>query len=195
MNDSEEEKTIEVEAYGTTVKMTPTQYAEWLKQRGNESHQDHFQDGGEGKTVAHVTVGGHDVEGKPIAQVDERSAKQHMRRADLLSEQMQSMALKRVAPGTGANVEYISFEKFVELQGDYEAALKVGETHNSAFERVGFQPLSVYVTKIAPEGKRQIRPILQHEVGIRPNGVIVLLEDKYPGDLGTLVVPVKEEVK
>jgi hypothetical protein len=167
------------------VEMTSEQKTEWDKQQSLEgwsgSHNQHMRSD-RSQLVAKVK----DING--IATIDPKTAKQHMRRID----KFETM-LSRVAPGSGLNIEYIEFERFTSLMKDYQTAIDKGISHNTAHEEIGFQPVSVYVNKLYRPQKdgttKIIRKLFNLEVGVRPNGTVVCLKDKFPGDVGTLVVP------
>ncbi len=179
MNDEEPKEYDLGPPYGKMV-MTEAQFQNFQQMSGDNSHQK-FMQGRE--AIAHIGDDG---------LVDEKSAKQHMRRAETFTKMFEELALKRVSPGTGANIERVSFDRWRELQtAFYRAHKEEGMSEFQALKEVGFQPLPTYIRKLVrqtPQGSKQIRPVLQNEVGVRPNGTIVLLEDKMPGDVGGIVV-------
>lgn len=181
MSDEEPIKEFDLGPPYGKMHMTETQFRNFKEMQGDNSHQQFMENR---KPIAHIGDDG---------LVDEASAKQHMRRASEFTKMFEELALKRVSPGTGANIEHISFEKWRALQTDYHKARKEhGMSEFQALKEVGFQPLPSYIRKLTrqlPNGETKvIRPILVNEVGVRPNGTIVLLEDKMPGDTGGVVV-------
>jgi len=187
--------------YGLRTFQSEAHYQEFLRQTGDYSHDQALgvvhqeRDGKDVRVntkplIAHVSTA---EQSEGILKGTVQDAKQHMRRSDAMQKLVEETLLTRVQPGAGADVEYISFDTWVKLKGDFEEAIRVGESVDSATRRTGFQPLNFYVDKIIrPEkdGKpaKTIRPLLMNEVGIRPNGKIICLQDRLPGDVGTLVV-------
>lgn len=174
--------------FGPVVFESEEHYQNYLKQADDNSHQ---------KALADKPMIGHiraveTSEGKVVGELDEASARQHMRRQGAMEKLVQDTLLTRVQPGSGANVEHISFEQWQELNRDYQEARQSGESVAEATRRVGFQPMSEYLNKIQrrqPDGGvKSIRPLLMNEVGIRPDGKILCLQDRMPGDVGTVVV-------
>lgn len=135
--------------------------------------------------------------GKALSEEDAfsaavREANQEGRRHVALQRLNDTAVLERVKPGGSPNIEYIEFEDWQKLQQDFKKATEVDKMSiNDAANAVGFMPFSVYGTKFKLKKDNKTwfpRPPLVHEVGVRPTGKIVLLKDKMPGDVGTVVV-------
>lgn len=119
-----------------------------------------------------------------------QEARQSMRRIDALAAAIDTAVLARGTVGTGINAEYIEFDEWRKLSALFAKAKGEGMSNDNAAEAAGFMPLSAYATKFKqkPNGQWVPRAILQHEVGVRPGGAIVILKDKMPGDQHTIVV-------
>ncbi len=174
--------------YGDVVFDSEEHYQRFLAQSADASHDTLLKDA---KPIVHVRAEERS-DGSIVGKIDERDAKQHMRGQEAMQKLVMETAVARVDPGTGINAEEVSFETFAQLQRDYKKCIEGGESHAAALRLVGFQPLAVYQGKLtqrrADGSIRQLRPILAREIGIRPNGAIVRLQDRMPGDLGTIVV-------
>lgn len=173
--------------FGMVTFESEEHYQNYMRQSEDHSHDALLKDKA---PIAHV-LAVETSDGKVVRELDQSSARQHMRRADALDNLVKETLLTRVEPGAGANVEHISFDAWTELNRNYQEARKT-EGISEATRRVGFQPMSEYVRKLsrtqADGTVKTIRPLLMNEVGIRPNGVIVCLQDKMPGDVGTVVM-------
>ena len=80
------------------------------------------------------------------------------------------------APASG-NVEFISMAKATQLMEEYKQARDEGYTD----DQLEIIPLSSYHTKLFPEGKKPIRPLLENEWGTihqgRHAGTILCIRD------------------
>lgn len=165
-------------------------YQHWLKTHSDDqSHSKFFKNKKKIATVAEDGTVNFQKQMEAVTyKEDERDARQRMRRSKKIEQELVNTVLNRAPAGPTTQVETVSFEKYRDLQADYMQAIQEGESPASALRRVGFQPLAAYQSKLWPPGKKPIRPMIQHEVGIRPNGKIVCLEMKVPGDIGEVVV-------
>lgn len=168
------------------VELTPTQYEAWQKQRDGASSSEHFRGR---KSVARVDDNGilHAPSSGSLAAATEADVSQLHRRTKAFQDQFASMS-QRGSVGTSHNIEYISYEKFGALQRDFLKAREEAKSIGEAAQIAGFRPLSTYAAKLRTRSGRVVRKILQHEVGCRPNGVILILENKMPGDAHEIVV-------
>lgn len=116
---------------------------------------------------------------------DPREAKQRLKRQDVLERQLQQMAVDRASPVGHPRAERIKDEQLGELLGQYQKAASQGLE-----KECDFLPLSTYAHKLITPSGRVVRSLLQGEVGMRPDGTILVLEPGYGGS----VTAVKEEL-
>lgn len=185
---------------GMDVSMSVQDYESYLALHSNDSHKKHIQSG-RSKKIATLNTEEEVAQAQAKNLVEEVASSNfhetpatpaQVRQQERRKQYFQNVLAKasiRAAPGTGH--ETITFEQFTNLQAAYQKALNEGYNHSeiASASGLGFQPTAIYSPKLIQKRKdgsvRVIRPLIQNEVGIRPNGRIMILEDKYPGDLGT----------
>lgn len=184
---------------GVDVTMSEQDYKSYLSLRANDSHLDHINSkrsrkiavlGTESQVAQATAKSTSDVMLSDDPKLQAAEVRQQEKRKNYF-QKLLAESSTRTAPGTGVGHETLSFEQFRDLQAAYKQAVDAGYSHNevASASGLGFQPTSVYAPKLTHKRKdgsvRVIRPLLQNEVGVRPDGTILILENKYPGDLGT----------
>lgn len=100
---------------------------------------------------------------------DPKAAKRNMKRREILQRQLEQIAIDRVTPPTGPNVEIVKDERALELLAQYRIAHAAGKG-----KECEFQPFSVYQSKLVTSSGRVVRPPYQGEVGMLGSRVICL---------------------
>lgn len=177
---------------GLTFKEAPTRDGRFIAVRDaaeHARHGHHVQANGRDMFIAspttHAAHFGKEFTGEGFEEVDAAKAKQHLKKLSVLEKQMMSIQAVRQddAPGA-ASVEVVTDEKFFELHETYKAAAARGEQN-----LVDFTPVAVYSARLMNKKTgKMIRPLMRGEVGIRPNGTIVVLEKGF-GSGNLIAVP------
>lgn len=118
------------------------------------------------------------------AKLDDRAAKQSMRRIDQFQKMADRVLAQRTAVNTASpGIVSVRWEEFDVMHREYQDAQRQGRHRDFPF-----QPLSSYANRLQRPDGRVIRPIFQNEVGVFTDrdGVskICVLQDRGPGDHG-----------
>lgn len=177
-----------IEAYGQRIKVSHERYLQHQLNHADDSHKPFQQD--RPLVLSVDDAGGinpHTVRMVDTAELtDPEAVRQGARRQQKLTELCEETVTARAAVGTGMNVERVSFEKWQQLSTDFNKCMDEEKCdEKTAANRVGFLPLNRYVHKLlqtrADGSTRIIRAVLVGEVGLRPNGKIVLMSTN-PGE-------------
>ena len=132
--------------------------AEYERQRETASHLAHF--------------------GLDPDHADPQKARQKMRSVDSLSRKFAMAIAEERAPvgGGGAyRFEVVTDEKGTDLMAEAHKLLSGGAKQAD----LDFLPFSTYGQKLVTKSGKQLRQVFKGEVGMRPDGTIVVLEKGY----------------
>lgn len=176
-----------IEAYGMRIPVTREQYYQHQANTAANSHESYMADRPNVLSVdERGVVTNHHQPVMTEELTDPATAKQGMRRKAQLTTLLEQTVMQRKELGSGVKHESMQFEVWVELRNQHAACMKdEGLTPEAAANRVGFLPLNFYVHKLVQTRRdgstRTIRPVVVNELGVRPNGTIVILGSN-PGE-------------